>query len=326
MFLVFECSVAYLGLSCNLRRSTMMKTTLCVSLAIATVALAEKPVPQTNAPSAPKTISIQEMLVVGNSGMRLHSLAMITQGNVAGGIDTSFLPGLKACSEDPATPVRSIAARVMGQDLVAGLDEPNPEAVGLLMKLATDESADVRYSAVYHGLTQIKKKPNKVVALLIDVAAANRERGLYDRIVDSLKEYQEVSARILDQKLKDGNNIALYEIYEDLTGRQPSDAEKYLAMPSSRPRMFIFKGKGGDAEAFKAELESELRSMGIQNPDLFISGVGDNYVLLLKTYLTQDRLAVEKAFADHGTFKISQDMWLTPELEIQIDSMRKKRP
>jgi hypothetical protein len=266
------------------------------------------------------------MLVVGNSGMRLHSLAMITQGNVAGAIDTSFLPGLKACSEDPATPVRSIAARVMGQDLVAGLDEPNPEAVGLLMKLATDESADVRYSAVYHGLTQIKKKPNKVVALLIDVAAANRERGLYDRIVDSLKEYQEVSARILDQKLKDGNNIALYEIYEDLTGRQPSDAEKYLAMPSSRPRMFIFKGKGGDAEAFKAELESELRSMGIQNPDLFISGVGDNYVLLLKTYLTQDRLAVEKAFADHGTFKISQDMWLTPELEIQIDSMRKKRP
>ena len=88
--------------------------------------------------------------------------------------------------------------------------------------------------------------------------------------------------------------------------------------------MFIFKGGGDDAEAFKTELETELNSAGIENPELFISGVGKNYVLLLKTYLTKDRIAVERTFADHDQFKITQEMWLTPDLEIQIEAMRNK--
>ena len=301
----------------------MLKMSLCLSLAAATLALAETPVP-TNAPTGPKTISIQEMLVIGNSGMRLHSLAMITQGKAKGGVDESFLPGFRICADDPATPVRSVAARIMGQKLVAGLDEPNPEAVGLLVKLARDESADVRYSAVYHGLTQIKDKSDDIIALLVEVAATNREQGLYERIVQSLENNREQVIQILDKKLKDGDSIATFEIYRDLTGKEPVDADKYLKMPSSRPKMFIFKGGGEDAEAFKAELATELNSAGIENPELFISGVGENYVLLLKTYLTKDRISVEKAFADHDQFKITQEMWLTPELEIQIEAMREK--
>ncbi len=301
----------------------MLKISLCLSLAAATLALAETPVP-TNAPAGPKTISIQEMLVIGNSGMRLHSLAMITQGKVKDGVDESFLPGFKICAEDPATPVRSVAARIVGQSLVADLDNPNPEAVALLMKLAKDESADVRYSAVYHGLTQIKSKSRENVELLLDIALANREQSLYQRIVDSLIEYQVMATQILDKKLAEGNDIAVFEIYEDMTGKAPVDTDKYLEMPSSRPKMFIIKGGGDDAEAFKTELETELNSVGIENPELFISGVGENYVLLLKTYLTKDRIAVEKAFADHDQFKITQAMWLTPELEIQIEAMRVK--
>lgn len=301
----------------------MLKIFLCLSLAAATVALADTPVP-TNAPTGPKTISIQEMLVIGNSSMRLHSLAMITQGKVKGGVDESFLPGFRICADDPATPVRSVAARIMGQKLVAGLDEPNPEAVELLVKLAQDESADVRYSAVYHGLSQIKDKSDDIVALLVGVAATNREQGLYERIIQSLENNRGQVIQILDKKLKEGDSIATFEIYQDLTGKAPVDAGKYLEMPSSRPKMFIFKGGNDDAEAFKTELETELNSAGLENPDLSISGVGENYVLLLKTYLTKDRIAVEKTFADHDRFKITQEMWMTPELEIQLEAMRGK--
>ena len=302
----------------------MIKRSICLSLAIATVALAETPVPQTNAPAAPKTISIQEMLVIGNSGMRLHSLAMITQGKATGDIDDRFLPGFKACADDPATPVRSVAARIMGQNMVAGLEKPNPEVVELLMKLAQDESTDVRYNAVYHGLSQIKDKSDDIIVLLIDVAATNREQGLYERITQSLENNREQVTRILDKKLKDENSIATYEIYEDMTGRIPVDTDKYLEMPSSRPKMFIFKGGSDDAEVFQSKLESELNSLGLESPELFISGVGENYVLLLKTYLTKDRLTIENAFSDHDQFTVTQDMWLTPALEIQIEAMRQK--
>ena len=95
-------------------------------------------------------------------------------------------------------------------------------------------------------------------------------------------------------------------------------------MPSSRPKIFIFKGGTGDPEAYKAELAAELKTLGITEPSLSISGVGANHVLLLKTYLTKERLVVEKAFAKDGTFTLTQEMWLTPELELQIDAMQKK--
>ncbi len=302
----------------------MMKRTLFLLLAAASVALAQTNAPPTNAPAGPETISIQEMLVIGPSGLKLHSLAMITQGKAKDGVDESFLPGFKVCTEDSATPVRSLTARLLGQNFVEGKETPNPEAVTLLITLAEDESSDVRYSAVYHGLTQIQNKSPKIVELLIDVAVSNREQRLYERIIQSLEGDREQVVRILDKKLKDGDDIAIYEIYEDLAGKKPAGADKYLDMPSSRPKMFIFKGEENDPEAFHAELEKELKAVGIENPELSISGVGDNYVLLLKTYLTKDRIAVEKSFTDHGKFKITQDMWLTPELEIQIDAMREK--
>ncbi len=302
----------------------MMKRTLFLLLAAASVALAQTNAPPTNAPAGPETISIQEMLVIGPSGLKLHSLAMITQGKAKDGVDESFLPGFKVCTEDSATPVRSLTARLLGQHFVEGKETPNPEAVTLLITLAEDESSDVRYSAVYHGLTQIQNKSPEIVELLIDVAVSNREQRLYERIIQSLEGDREQVVRILDKKLKDGDDIAIYEIYEDLAGKKPAGADKYLDMPSSRPKMFIFKGEENDPEAFQAELEKELKAVGIENPELSISGVGDNYVLLLKTYLTKDRIAVEKSFTDHGKFKITQDMWLTPELEIQIDAMREK--
>ena len=276
----------------------------------------------TNAPARPGTISLQEMLVIGHSSMKLHSLAMITQEKAQGGVDESFLPGFKVCSEDPAVPVRSVTARLLGQHFVEGKETPNPEAVALLIKLAKDESSDVRYSAVYHGLTQIQKKSPEIVELLIDIASTDREQRLYERIAQSLGNDREEAAHILDGKLQTGNSIAIYEIYDDLAGKKPADADKYLDMPSSRPKIFIFKGGAEGAEAFKADLEAELSALGIENADLFISGVGENYVLLLKTYITKDRIAVENTFVDHEKFTITQTMWLTPELEIQIDALR----
>ena len=276
----------------------------------------------TNAPAALATISVQEMLVTGPTQLKLHSLAMISQGNIPGEVDESFLPGFTVCSEDSALPLRSVTARLLGRYFIQGKESPNPEAVGLLIKLSTDDSSDVRYNAVYHGLTQIDDKSDAMLNLLIDIAMTDRELSLYDRIAESLREDHEKVAVILDQKLADGNDIAVYEIYEDLTGQQPANADKYLEMPSSRPRLFIFSGEGSDPEAYKAELVKALKAEGIKNPDVRVSDMGENYVLLLKTYMTKDYQTVENVFANHPQYKITQDMWLTPELEIQIEDMQ----
>lgn len=278
------------------------------------------------APAPRNTISVQEMLITGHSGLKLHSLAMITQGKVEGGVDESFLPGFTVCSEDPATPVRSVTARLLGQYFVQGQENPNPEAIKLLVNLAKDSSSDVSYSAVYHGLAEIQHKSPEIIELLIETATQNREHGLYEKIAASLEGSRDQVTEILDRKLAAGGDIALYEIYEDLTGKAPSSADRYLDMPSSRPRMFIFKSAESDQNAAKAELKKALKAAGLENPDVEISGTGENYVLMVKTYITKDYKLIEKEFSDHTVFNLMQDMWLTPELEIQIDSMKEKRP
>ncbi len=304
----------------------MNKPTLFVTAALAAAgAVAQTSIPPTNSLPQKSSISIQEMLQIGPSGIKLHSLAMITQGKIQGEVDESYLPGFAVCSEDEALPVRSITARLLGQYFVQGKESPNPQAVDLLIKLSKDEASDVRYNAVYHGLSQIQNKSDEIIDLLIDISATNREPTLYSRIIESLASDKEKVTAKLDAKLKDGNQIAIYEIYEDFTGKKPADAEKYLAMPSSRPRLFIFKGKGEDAEAFKAKLEKALAAEGLKEPDLKISGPGENYAVMLKTYLTKDYITVEKKFSDSGEFQITQDMWLTPEMEIQIEAMNKMR-
>ena len=154
-------------------------------------------------------------------------------------------------------------------------------------------------------------------------AATNREPGLFDQIIQSLTPYQAKVQAILDRKLKEGQSIAYYEIYEPLTGKKAPNNDTYLDMPSSRPRMFIFKGDATDPEAAKAALTAELKAVGISNPDLAISGIGANHVLMLKTYITRDSQTVEKRFSEDPVFKITQDFWLTPELEVQLDAMRK---
>ena len=322
VLLVLACLTATIG--CAEENAASNPTPVAATNA-AVVAPTFVPPSATNAPARPATISVQEMLVKGPPQLKLHSLAMISQGNIPGEVDESFLPGFKVCSEDSALPVRSVTAQLLGRYFVQGKENPNPEAVGLLIKLSQDDSSDVRYNAVYHGLTQIADKSDEMLTRLIDIATTDREQSLYDRIVESLKTDRERVAVILDQKLTDGSDIAVYEIYEDLTGQKPANADKYLEMPSSRPRLFIFSGDGSDPEAYKADLEKALKAAGIENPDVRVSGIGENYVLLLKTFMTKDYLTVENTFSNHPTYKITQEMWLTPELEIQIEAMQNMR-
>jgi hypothetical protein len=314
-------------------------STLTAGLLIATLGCADEPAtsaptntpptltknatPAIKHPTAP-TITVQEMLVSGPPQLKLHSLAMMTQGNVKEEIDESFLPGLKACAEDKILPLRSVSARLLGEHFVKGKPSPNPQAVELLVKLAQDETADVRFNAVYYGLSQIQNKSEEVINLLIDIASKDRKQSLYDHIVTSLEPDRERVTQALDRKMADSANIAYYEIYKDLTGKKPANAEKYLEMPTSRPRLFIFASEEQDAEAFKSDLSKVLKEAGIDAPNLTVSGTGENYVLMLKTYIAKDHQTVEQLFQEHPRFKITQDMWLTPELEIQIDAMRKK--
>ena len=260
-------------------------------------------------------ISVQEMLISGPIQLKMHSLAMILQNKIDGEIDESYLPGLKACANENAVPLRSITAQVLGKYYIQNKETPNPDAVALLKKLAKDESSYVRYNAVYHGLIHIQKKSDSIIGLLIESAGADQDQ-LLPCIAEALKPNQAQVAKVLDQKLAKENNIAIFEIYKELSGKEPSHTEKYLEMPSSLPRLFVFDAKA--TETTKPQLQQALEKAGLKNPSLKQSDGEGNSVLLLTTYLTKDRLIVEKEFAD----QFMQSMWLTPAMEIQLNKLK----
>jgi hypothetical protein len=282
------------------------------------------PPSDSDATKSTSTISIQEMLVSGPTQLKLHSLAMISQNKISVDVDESFLPGFKACSKDPALPVRTVTALLVGKHFLQGQENPNPEALAIAIEMARDEVSDVRFNAVYYGLSQLPEKSDDILNLLIDIASSHPNPSLYDRIVESLQGDRVRTVPILDQKLDEGNNVSIFEIYEDLTGKKPSNADKYLEMPSSRPHLFIFKGDGEDPEEMKSSLEQALKNGGIDSAQVLLSGPEANHVLLVKTYIIKDYVAVKEMFTEHPDFKITQNMWLTPELEVQIEAMQKK--
>lgn len=272
-------------------------------------------------PSPSPTITVQEMLVSGPTQLKMHSLAMISQNNVSGKIDESYLPGLKACAEDPNDPLRIISAELLGKHFVQDKEKPNPEAVALLIKLAADQSSHVRYNAVYHGLCHIKPKSDEILSLLIDQASQDKEENISGKIGESVKTDVNRVIKILDEKLREGNNVAAYEAYKELTSKEPPYSDKYSNVPSSLPRLFVFKPGGTDLEQFQTNLEKALKGAGIDQPGLTLSGSEKNQVILLKTYLTKDRLIVEKEFSNHPELAFMQSMWLTPQMENQLKSV-----
>ncbi len=273
----------------------------------------------------PKTISMQEALNTGSSHMKMHALNMIIKDKVETGIDDSFLPALKTCAADETMPIRALTARALGQKFVVGREYPNNETLTLLMKLAEDEAKDVRFNAIYYGLTQVKNKTPELAEFLIDYIANNRDDLLFDRIIVSLSNYKPQVTEILNQKLKGEDSISYYEIYEEFTGKEPPSKGKFLNMPSSRPRLYIAKSSFKTAEQAASKLETLLTSQGLENPVIEASDQSGQVIIMLTTYITKDISIARRVFETSDKFILLQDFWQTPEIEIQIESMRKAK-
>ena len=272
----------------------------------------------------PKTISAKEMLLTGPSPMKLHALAMVARDAEKEGLDESYLPAFKVCAEDSDELVRNLTAKLLGQHFIKGESEPNSKAVNLLIRLAKDESPSVRYNAIYYGLAALDNKSKEIIQLLVEQASTERDTLMNEHIAKSLENYRDETAEILNQKMKTAEALNYFEIYKQLSGKNPVATEQLLNMPSSRPIMFVFIGQGRDSDKFKAELETELKELGLSSSELSDSGSGDNYVVMFKTYITRDRVKIEEAFSNHKKFRAPQEWWLTPQFEVEFEEMRNK--
>jgi RNA polymerase sigma factor (sigma-70 family) len=183
--------------------------------------------------------AIRQTIAAGDPLERREALDLIFRERLGLIMDDSFVDAFAACAahKDPA--VRKDLARSLGVSLFGFDGARKADAIGVLLRLSQDEMFDVRYQAVYFGLSQMPQERRedvvrRLLAMAMTERAAPRGRGMYQRIVWGMKHDPTAAARILDEILR-GNDLervrAAREIYKDMTGRTPPGA---VADPGAR--------------------------------------------------------------------------------------------
>jgi biopolymer transport protein ExbD len=173
-----------------------------------------------------KLPEIKEKLLNGDSETRRGVIRLINDNAIALIMDDSFIEAWKACGKDPDWRIRNQAARTFGNNLIWGVPEQKPEAIDLMLELSRDEVREVRYNAVYFGLSTVRDKSEAVVKRLVDIAMDDREWNMFNRIQWGLRDSQAIAARILESYMDRYETdprlaSAAFSCYQDIVGKPP---------------------------------------------------------------------------------------------------------
>jgi len=180
----------------------------------------------------PQLAQFKETLLSGGSEPRYQVL--ITIGHNQKWIemlDESFVPVLQTVSTDPDPRVRNKVASAAGYRWlwVTTTQPQDPTVIELMLKLSADSDREVRYNAVYYGLSAVRDKSEPVVRRLIRMAVTDQQSELPGRIAWSLKNSVHVNRQLIEQSLAaewesvktDAEQAAIRRLYKDVLGQEP---------------------------------------------------------------------------------------------------------
>lgn len=162
----------------------------------------------------------------GRSADRLLMLGLIEQEGVLQIMDETQIKSFAQCAEDPSPAVRRLVARMVGQRWIWSIPEPDPDAVALAMALSRDPDRDVRYDAVYFGLSTLPRKSERIVRRLLEIAFEDREPNLYGRIAWGMRTQRDFARAVLDTYVTGEDKklaAAAREVYADMGGGAASE-------------------------------------------------------------------------------------------------------
>jgi len=173
--------------------------------------------------------SVKESLQKGSSRQRLEAIKLTLAEELCQIMDESFVEAFDACASDHDAAVLKELTRVLGVAQQGFAPEPAAKIVDLLLRLTEDANPEVRYYAVYQGLTPVpEQRRGLVVRRLITLALAehtsNTGFDLLGRIAWGLQHERPAAIEVLDEFVR-GDNPARAEtaraVYKQLTGQYP---------------------------------------------------------------------------------------------------------
>jgi len=146
-------------------------------------------------------------------------------------LDDSFVPVLQSVAADPDPQVRREVAGLAGYRWlwVPPAVPQDPNVIALMLQLSADSDREVRYNAVYYGLSVVRGKSEPVVRRLIRLAATDADNDLFGRTVWGLKSGVDTTPPLFTRAWAaqwqnagtDDEKAALRRLYREVLGREP---------------------------------------------------------------------------------------------------------
>ena len=261
-------------------------------------------------------ISINEMLISGPTQLKMHALIQISQNQINKDYNENLIEALTVTSTNSDVAIRSLTAKSIGKLFIQNKKHPNDKAIKILFKLSEDINSEVSLSAIKE-LCKIKEIHNDLIEKLIRIIEYDRRQILIDTIKNRISDLPE-SKKYLEKEIQNKTNINCYEIYKEFYNEEPKHYKKFINLQSSRPRLLIFGPFNSETEYKILELKRRLKKIGIKR-DIIKSTDSGNTIVILKTFTPFELIEVEKLFSDDNSFKIIQSIWLTDEIESQLN-------
>ncbi|MDF1837896.1 MAG: hypothetical protein P1V35_08510 [Planctomycetota bacterium] len=159
--------------------------------------LPQKPVPLVELPE------LRRVLRTGSSELRLQVLQAMSRAPAMQPLHQSYLPDFALAAKDPDPRVRTAVAQVVSRRWIwrHGIYKLNPGGIALLMQLSHDPHADVRYNAVYYGLSSYLGEDERVVERMLEMCLDPNQERSHSRLIWGLGKYKESAAEWLLNEL-----------------------------------------------------------------------------------------------------------------------------
>lgn len=179
---------------------------------------------------------VRKTLREGNSTTRLELLRRIRSENLTRDMDDSYLADFAVAAGDVDPKVREQLMITMGGHWIwgAGLHRVSDPAVDLMLHLSRDSVPDVRYQAVYYGLSTYRGEREDVLDRKLEMLLDSTEARNHDRLIWSLGKGDERLAARLDTLLRGESRVAAqaaYQLYRTVFEERPSFTPEGIAGP-----------------------------------------------------------------------------------------------
>jgi hypothetical protein len=284
---------------------------------------------------------IRHRLLTGDSAGRSSDLDLIMRNGIVSLMDDSFLDVMEVCAKDRDGGVRTRTAILTGSRWIFGTQEPSPRVIVLMRQLAGDEKRDVRYNAVYYGLSLIWQKDRAIIEKLVRMAIKDHEPNLHGRIVWGLKRSPGETPSLLRQVLSDElgrvpaedlhARASLYFLYR-ATLADPPPADWGLQGPAEKYPDDLFtiavSAKQGTPTVGTEDLWPEVKKVlpsGVKVEPISSPYMSRRTVCLVAVRGKETADSVAKALAGSPSLAVGEVNPLSPETQLYFEETGRRQ-